>query len=939
MSLISLIFGDANEKTIKALKPIITKINGYEEALKNLSDESLRAKTEEFRAQLGLTMVDGEFVHQHRKAEEAKILDRLLPEAFAVVREASRRVLGQRHYDVQLIGGITLHHGQIAEMKTGEGKTLVETLPLYLNALAGHGVHLITVNDYLSRVGAGWMAPVYHSLGLSTSVIIHEQAFKYDPEYNDDTQFDERLRHFKLIKRQEAYNCDITYGTNNEFGFDYLRDNMAASLSERVQRDLHYAVVDEVDSILIDEARTPLIISGAVDESTDKYYKFTELVSRLVENDDYNVDEKMRTASLTEAGITKMEQWLGVDNIYVTGGIKEVHHIEQALKARVLFHKDKDYVVKDGEVIIVDEFTGRMKQGRRYSEGLHQAIEAKENVQIQRESQTMATVTFQNYFRMYFKLSGMTGTAMTEAEEFYKIYNLDTIAIPTNKPVKRQDLNDLIYATEAGKYQAIVNEIKSRHEKGQPVLVGTISIERNEHLAHLLELEGIPHQVLNAKQHDREALTISQAGKVGGVTIATNMAGRGVDIILGGDPFNQAEHDKVIELGGLHVIGTERHESRRIDNQLRGRAGRQGDPGSSQFYVSMEDDLMRIFGGDRMKNIMQTMKLPADMPIDNRIITKSIESAQKKVEGNNFDTRKHLVEYDDVINKHRETIYERRLRILRLAENKINSEDSSNYQSLTDIILEMVDQEITDVVTFHTSSDELGEWNIKEISDTIATIYPTEPDLQASLQAMLSGDNSKLDRVKIRTKVIDYLFDLAKQKYQDLVEVVSSANVPWSEIEKNILLRSMDLLWIEHLEAMDYMRRGIGLRGYGQRDPLVEYKKEAFRMYSELNSLIQKQTVYSIYKLGGVTQAVESDSLAKKGVIYSAPAKEMTKGSSAFSEGDGGTGPTLKMALNEPKQKAKDESGHKVGRNDPCPCGATKNDGTPIKYKNCHGKA
>ena len=927
MSLMTLIFGDANKKTIKELEPVLAKINDFEAKFKELSDEELKAKTADFRSRLGLTKLEtGDWKHQHDLLAEAKILDSFLPEAFAVIREASRRVLGQRHYDSQLIGGIILHRGQIAEMKTGEGKTLVATLPLYLNALSAHGAQLITVNDYLSRVGAGWMAPVFHALGLSASVIVHDQSFIYDPEFNDENQYDERLANFREISRKEAYACDITYGTNNEFGFDYLRDNMAGSYAERVQRDLHYAIVDEVDSILIDEARTPLIISGAVDESTSKYFKFAELVSRLVETDDYNVDEKLKSASLTEAGIAKMEKWLGVENIYVAGGIREVHHIEQALKARVLFHIDKDYVVRDGEVIIVDEFTGRMMEGRRYSEGLHQAIEAKENVSVQKESQTMATVTFQNYFRMYHKLAGMTGTAMTEAEEFYKIYKLDTIAIPTNKPVQRQDLNDLIYSTEVGKFNAIIEEIRVRHEKGQPVLVGTISIERNEHLSHLLELAGIPHQILNAKQHEKEAMTIAQAGKVGSVTIATNMAGRGVDIILGGTPFSKEEYDKVIALGGLHVIGTERHESRRIDNQLRGRAGRQGDMGSSQFYVSMEDSLMRIFGGDRMKSLMKTMKLPEDMPIDNGIISKSIESAQKKVEGNNFDIRKHLVEYDDVINKHRESIYERRLRILRVAE--MSAEDkAASGETLSNIVLDMVEAEINDVVAYHTAADEPSEWNFKEIYETVATIYPASEQLKLEISEMGTGDNAKLDRVMIRTKLIDHLVKLGRDYYEAMVKISIEHNVAWNEIEKSVLLRSIDTLWIEHLETMDHLRRGIGLRGYGQRDPLVEYKKEAFRMYSELNALIQRQVVYSIYKIGGVTQMIDTGMFEQSNLQYTAPAKEMTEDNSAELGA-----PAITMPLAAAKQKDKNEEGEKIGRNDLCYCGSGK------KYKKCHGK-
>ncbi|MBN2884504.1 preprotein translocase subunit SecA, partial [Patescibacteria group bacterium] len=660
MNILDKILGDPNEKIIKGLRKTVEKINALEPDFKALSLEELKGKTAEFKNRLAA----------------GESLDDLLPEAFANMRETASRVLGQRHYDVQLIGGIVLHRGEIAEMKTGEGKTLVATLPLYLNALEGKGVHLITVNDYLARVGAGWMATLYYALGLSTSVIVHDAAYMFDPEYDDDAQYDERLRHFRPISRREAYYCDVTYGTNNEFGFDYLRDNMAYTLGQTVQRTLNYAIVDEIDSILIDEARTPLIISAPAEESTDKYQKFAQLVKRLTENEDYNVDEKMKAATLTEAGINKIEEWLGLGNIYVTGGVKEVHHLEQALKAMVLFKRDRDYVVRDDEIIIVDEFTGRMMEGRRYSEGLHQAIEAKEGVKVQKESQTMATITFQNLFRMYKKLSGMTGTALTEAEEFHKIYKLETVVIPTNKPNVRKDYNDLIYRAEEDKYAAVIKDVKERSLKGQPILIGTISIEKNELLVNLMEREGLRPQMLNAKNHQKEAEIIAQAGRSGAITLATNMAGRGVDIILGGnpDPNNpeavaeaKLEQEKVLALGGLHVIGTERHESRRIDNQLRGRAGRQGDPGSSQFYVSTDDDLMRIFGGDRMKNMMKTLRLPADVPIQNKMISNSLESAQKKVEGNNFDTRKHLVEYDDVINKHREAIYRRRRDILEAA--------------------------------------------------------------------------------------------------------------------------------------------------------------------------------------------------------------------------------------------------------------------------------
>jgi preprotein translocase subunit SecA len=1004
MSIFKKIFGDPNEKVIKSLQPIVDNINSLEDKFKKMSDEELKGMTAEFKKRLNVSGADKSpqppFVKggQEQTPPLVKgargILDEILPEAFAVTREAAKRVLGQRHYDVQLIGGIILHRGQIGEMRTGEGKTLVATLPLYLNALTERGVHLVTVNDYLSRVGAGWMAPVYHLLGLTTGVIIHDAALIYDPEYTDDSQYDDRLKHFKPISRQEAYECDITYGTNNEFGFDYLRDNMAPSLDRMVQRELNFTIVDEVDSILIDEARTPLIISAPAEESTDKYYKFAQLVNNLKENEDYNVDEKMRASTLTESGIQKMEKWLGVDNIYTTGGVREVHHIEQALKARVLFQKDKDYVVKEGEVIIVDEFTGRLMHGRRYSDGLHQAIEAKENVKIQRESQTLATITFQNYFRMYNKLSGMTGTAITEAEEFSKIYSLETVVVPTHKPMVRDDKNDLIYRTEQGKYAALIKEVKNRSEKGQPVLVGTISIEKNELLTGLMEREGLNPQLLNAKNHLKEAQIIAQAGKAGAITIATNMAGRGVDIMLGGvepphankspqppfdkegkpssdTPFTKGgegdlfvseaseeseehkewkkERQKVIELGGLHVIGTERHESRRIDNQLRGRAGRQGDAGSSQFYVSTDDDLMRIFGGDRMKAIMGTLKLPEDMPIENKIISRSIESAQKKVEGNNFDIRKHLVEYDDVLNKHRETIYDKRREILRIGREKAR-EGGEGERGLSDIVLEMVNNEIEQVVSFHTAGEKISGWNLNEIREVAITIFPVKENMKEDLENIIK-DGDKLDKVKARTAIIDYLVKSANNNYEELNNKAKEAGLNWQEIEKAILIRSIDTLWIEHLEAISSLRQGIGLRGYGQRDPLIEYKKEAYGLYNELNNLIQKEVVYSIFKVGQV-QEIIAPNLAERASKFSAPAKVMDSSSASFAgfkrmDADSASASTGNRKQETPaahrtagqagnngdlvKQKVKNAEGQKVGRNDPCPCGSGK------KFKKCHG--
>ncbi len=932
MGILTKIFGDPNKKIIKKLQPVIDEINAKESEYSKLSDEELRALTQKFREKLGV--FDKDF--DPNSEEFKKKLDEILPDAFAAVREAAWRTLGMKHYDVQMIGGIILHRGQIAEMRTGEGKTLVATLPLYLNALAGEGAHLVTVNDYLSKVGAGWMARVYDALGMTTGVITHEEAHIFDKEYFDKSQSDERLAHLKPVNRKEAYGADITYGTNNEFGFDYLRDNMVSSLSQMVQRDLYYAIVDEVDSILIDEARTPLIISAPAQESTNKYVKFAELVRRLKENEDYNIDEKMRAATLTDAGIAKMEKWLGVDNIYTTRGISEVHHIEQALKAHALFKRDKDYVVKDGEVIIVDEFTGRLMHGRRYSEGLHQAIEAKEGVEIQKESQTLATITFQNYFRIFKKLSGMTGTAATEAEEFSKIYNLDVVTIPTHKPMIRKDLNDLIYKSEMGKFKALIADVKKRHQKGQPVLIGTISIEKNELLANLMEREGLRPQVLNAKNHLKEAQIIANAGKSGAITIATNMAGRGVDIMLGGVPPKKdseeyekwkKENEKVKELGGLHVIGTERHESRRIDNQLRGRAGRQGDPGSSQFYISTEDDLMRIFGGDRMKNIMTTLKVPEDMPIENKIISRSIESAQRKVEGNNFDIRKHLVEYDDVINKHREAIYQKRKNILMIAEN----ENDEKKEELSNIVLEMIENEIEQVVSFHTAAEKIEDWNLEEIKEVASTIFPIKESLKDDLIKFTTGSH-KFDKAKARTAIIDYLLDLARKKYQETKERFNETGLSWSEIEKSVLIRSIDTLWIDHLDAMSAVRQGIGLRGYGQRDPLVEYKKEAYRLYNELNNLIQKEVVYSIYKIGASAEDFSAPTISDRATNFSAPAKTMNEKSSSFQSQSEQEKEASRARVENVRAKARDKDGNKIGRNDPCPCGSGK------KYKKCCGR-
>ncbi|MFH0819802.1 MAG: preprotein translocase subunit SecA [bacterium] len=929
MNILTKILGDPNQRVIDKLEPLVEKINQLESKFEKLSPEELKAQTELFQERL----------------KKGETLDELLPEAFAAVREAAKRTLGQRHFDVQLIGGIVLHRGEIAEMKTGEGKTLTATLPVYLNALTGKGVHLITVNDYLAQRDSVWMGQVYHALGLTIGCIQHETAFLFDQAVENS---------LKPVNRKEAYLADITYGTNNEFGFDYLRDNMVDDLERMVQRELHFAIVDEVDSILIDEARTPLIISAPAEEGTEMYYKFSQLVKRLKENEDYNIDEKMRAATLTEEGINKMERWLGVDNIYTAGGVRMVHHIEQALRAMALFKLDRDYVIKDGEIIIVDEFTGRLMFGRRYSEGLHQAIEAKEGVPIQRESQTLATITFQNYFRLYEKLAGMTGTAVTEAEEFAKIYNLEVVIIPTNKPMIRRDLADRVYRSEAGKFQAVIEEIKIHHQKGQPLLVGTISIEKNEFLSQLLSRAGIAHNLLNAKQHEKEAQIIADAGKIGAVTIATNMAGRGVDIILGGRPPAelitnnlqltteqkgkltkwQEEHDKVVASGGLHIIGTERHESRRIDNQLRGRSGRQGDPGSSQFYVSMEDDLMRIFGGERMKNLMTTLRVPEDMPIENRMVSRSIESAQKKVEAHHFDIRKHLVEYDDIINKHREVIYKKRCEILEIVKAE---EEEKAEEKLHDEILKMVEKEIEQIVLFHTDESK-GDWSLKEIYEAVKTIFPVTQELELRIEE-ISQDKGQLGVAEIRTKIINYLFDLAHKAYEQLEnKVLTNSNDPklMRVIEKGILLRVIDTLWIEHLEAIDHLRTGIGLRGYGQRDPLVEYKKEAFRIFTELVNLIQKEVVYSIYKIS-FAQKIAPSLMQTDAINVLAPSKTMEKGTDRWAQ------TPLTKEANQRSQdsipaKMRDAAGQKVGRNDPCPCGATKSDGRPIKYKHCHGK-
>jgi len=929
MSFLLKIFKDPNQRILEKIQPIVEEINQQESVVAKLSDKQLKEKTAEFKKRL----------------KRGESLDDLLVEAFAVVREAAKRTVQMRHFDVQLIGGIVLHRGQIAEMKTGEGKTLVAPLPLYLNALQEKGCHCVTVNDYLAQRDCGWMGAIYHLLGLSCAVIIHEKAFIFDPDFIRTDIADPRLAHLRPISRQQAYLADITYGTNNEFGFDYLRDNMVASIEQMVQRPLHYAIVDEIDSILIDEARTPLIISTPAEESALLYKQFAKIVPQLKEDIDYNVDEKMRAVALTDQGIRKVEKILGIGNIYTEGGIQLVHHLEQALRAQALFKRDRDYVVQNGEVIIIDEFTGRLMYGRRYSEGLHQAIEAKENVEIKQESRTLATITFQNYFRLYKKLAGMTGTAVTEAEEFAKIYNLEVVVVPTNKPMIRKDLPDKIFATEIGKFKAVVQKVKELYQKGQPVLIGTISIEKNEFLSKMLKAAGIPHQVLNAKNHQKEAQIIAQAGRVGAVTLATNMAGRGVDIILGGDIKQsqetqleieqdkktilkkwQKEHDKVVDLGGLFVLGTERHEARRIDNQLRGRAGRQGDPGYSQFFISLEDDLMRIFGSDRIKKMMQALKVPEDMPIENKFVSRAIESAQHRVEGYNFDIRKHLVEYDDVLNKQRETIYKKRRKIL------INFQ--KNKPALKKQILQMIEDEITQIVSFHTANEDQEKWNLKEIAQVFNSI--TGQDVQTLEKELSSIEKLAGDKEQdafARTQIIDYLVKQAKQQYQALEQEINDKEQMW-QIEKEILIRSIDNLWVEHLSAIDMLRTGIGLRGYGQRDPLVEYKKEAYNLFTQLLNLINKQVVYSIYKVSPGIQLAKSVMQSQN--IQQCNGKEKAQFAEDFvsqrmvdkSETETKLKPHVKQDI---KPKLRDATGKKIGRNDPCPCGSGK------KYKKCCG--
>ncbi|QQS15739.1 MAG: preprotein translocase subunit SecA [Candidatus Moraniibacteriota bacterium] len=878
MGLFSKIFG-SNDRVLAKLRPIVDRVNTYESKIAELSDDALRAKTEEFRERLA----------------KGISLDRLLPEAFAVVREAAKRIIGERHYDVQIMGGIVLHQGKIAEMKTGEGKTLTSTLAIYLNALAGKGVHVVTVNDYLAKRDANWMGSVYHALGLSTACILQQGiSYRYTPTVIDRDEVSVEPENLIPISRREAYAADITYGTNNEFGFDYLRDNMVQSADQMVQRELFYAIVDEVDSILIDEARTPLIISAPDSESTRLYQQFASIVPRLKDEEDYTVDEKMKSISITEAGIAKVEQSLGIGNIYESGRVQYVHHLEQSLKAEVIFKRDRDYVVKDGEVIIVDDFTGRLMVGRRYSDGLHQAIEAKEHVAVQKESRTLATITFQNYFRLYDKLAGMTGTAMTSAEEFRKVYEIDSIEIPTNKTTIRQDFSDIVYKTEEEKFRAIVNKLKILREKGQPALVGTIAIEKSEYLSAMLSREGVPHEVLNAKNHEREASIVARAGQLGSVTIATNMAGRGTDIKLG---------EGVREVGGLCIIGTERHEARRIDNQLRGRAGRQGDPGTSQFYVSLEDELMRRFGGDTLKNMMTKLRLPEDEPIQNGLISRTIESAQNKIEGFNFDIRKHVLEYDDVMNKQREVIYRRRRTVLHTSDMRHET-------------FRLLGEELEKILVAHAVSED-GGWDKQSILNDTKNLFPVDDKKMHNRFDSLLRDTSKERPAKI-SAAIETLLGEAKVEYGKKEQEINGD--AWLHVQRAIFLRTLDALWMNHLDEIDYLRQGIGLRGYGQRDPLVEYKREAFNMFVVLLESIRTTYLSTIFKMVAVPAEQQAEVVPQNAEYRGA------EESPSFPTLEGER-PTSSRAIQKPLA-----TGPKVGRNDPCPCGSRK------KYKKCHGK-
>jgi preprotein translocase subunit SecA len=888
---------DINQRELDRLEKVVKQINDFEDKVKKLKDKDFPKKTEEFKKLIA----------------EGKELESILPEAFALAREAAWRTIGQRHFDVQLMAAIALFEGKVAEQKTGEGKTLSAVPALYLRALKGKGAHLVTVNDYLARRDAGWMGPIYHFLGLSVGSIIQEsKSFIYDPKFKDTSHGDERLAHLKPAERKEAYAADITYGTNNEFGFDYLRDNMVSTLAEMVQRGHYFAVVDEVDSILIDEARTPLIISAPDTEPTEKYYKFAQMVDKLNPDTDYKVDEKAKSATLTEHGIMKVEKILGVTNLYEKD-FEAIHHIENALRARSLYLRDKDYVIKDNQVIIVDEFTGRLMIGRRWSDGLHQAVEAKEQVPIQQESKTLATISFQNYFRMYQVLAGMTGTAATEAEEFRKIYKLDVVVVPTNKPMIRKDNSDSIYKTLRAKYGAVVADIEDKYKKGQPVLVGTTSIEKNEIISEYLKRRKIPHNLLNAKNHEREAMIIAEAGKPGAVTVATNMAGRGVDIVLGGVPPEkkskeykkwQESREKVLGAGGLHVIGTERHEARRVDNQLRGRSGRQGDPGSSRFFLSLEDDLMRIFGGEQIGSLMGRFNLPEETPIENPLVSKAIEQAQVKVEGFHFDMRKRLVEFDDVANQQREIIYKLRRRIL----------ESSDIK---DEVLEKIKNQIekTILLSFGSPSQGYGEAkpDIEKLTVSLLDVIPFD-------DASIKRVKEQLENLKNKIELREFLLKVINDVHESREKQVGADVM--RQIEKYAYLGSIDHLWIDHIDHIDDLREAIGLRAYGQRDPLVEFKNEAYNMFEGLIDRIDEELSHRLFRIG--VAPVSEIPLAQARENIDTSDKTGLAGNADVAAAAGT--PAFQQSINNNQQPAK----HKIGRNDPCWCGSGK------KWKKCH---
>ncbi|MBI2055018.1 MAG: preprotein translocase subunit SecA [Candidatus Sungbacteria bacterium] len=900
MALLAKIFGDANERAVREYLPMVAGINALEPEFKKLSEENLKAKTAEFKERMS----------------KGETLDDLLPEAFATVREASQRTLGQRHFDVQLMGGMALHQGKISEMRTGEGKTLVATLPAYLNALLSKGVHIVTVNDYLARRDAVWMGQIHHALGLTVGVLNHEASYIYDPTHenpNDQNNLDktrDTLGAFKVVHeflrpvtRREAYEADITYGTNNEYGFDYLRDNMVYATAQLSQREHNFAIIDEVDSILIDEARTPLIISAPDEESGELYKTFSQFVPRLSAPDDFTIDEKLKAVAITEHGIDKVEGIIG-KKLYEGGheaeSIKLVHHLEQALRAHSLYLRDRDYVVKDGEVIIVDEFTGRLMPGRRWSEGLHQAIEAKEGVQIQRESKTLATITFQNYFRMYPKLAGMTGTAATNAEEFHKVYKLEVVSVLTHRPNVREDRSDLVFRTEKGKFTALAREIKRLNQIEASVLIGTVSIEKNERLSEILKREGVPHRVLNAKNHEEEAAIIAQAGRKGAVTVATNLAGRGVDIILGGNPPTAEEAELVKQNGGLHVFGTERHEARRIDNQLRGRSGRQGDPGVTQFYLSLEDDLMRVFGSSRIKSMMESFGIPEDEPIENRMVSKAIESAQAKIEGFHFDARKHVLEYDDVMNKQREAIYRMRKSILGTAENPAVLQVQVHV---------MIRDEASAIAEAHAAAENLEE-GIDELKKFIAAFIPGDFE---------NEDLKKLDEAKNLGR------EGAREFLQEIVaEILTAAYTrrekdlgePFSQAVRTVMLQTIDFIWIDHLTEMDHLRDSVRLRAYGQRDPLVEYKNESVRLFRLLQASIRQYSIQTIFRVGEKTGNRTQDTARQEPNLIFQSAKDESNSAGA------------KVYTPSAKKEP--------GRNDPCPCGAVNPaTGEVYKWKKC----